>query len=75
MKQRFINVNIVAQNLKKMLDKSNSIWYNPICLIPISKLVISFAMLTTMTEKLDYGDITVMKYQFSMAGLVKNLLK
>ena len=46
-----------------------------ICLIPISKLVISFAMLIAMTEKLDYGDIDVMKYQFSMVGLVKNLLK
>ena len=46
-----------------------------ICLTPISKSVISFVMLTAMTEKLDYGDIAVMKYQFLMAGLVKNLLK
>ena len=30
LKQRFINVNIAAQNLKKALDKSNFIWYNPI---------------------------------------------
>lgn len=28
--KRFINVNIAAQNLKKTLDKSNLIWYNPI---------------------------------------------
>ena len=46
-----------------------------ICLTPISKLVILFAMLIAMTEKLDYGDIDVIKYQFLMAGLVKNLLK
>lgn len=46
-----------------------------ICLTPISKSVISFVMLTAMTEKLDYGDIAVMKYQFLMAGLVKNLSK
>ena len=46
-----------------------------ICLAPISKLVISFVMLIAMTEKLDYGVIDAMKYQFSMAGLVKNLLK
>lgn len=46
-----------------------------ICLIPISKLEISFVTLIAMTEKLVYGDIAVMKSQFSMAGLVKNLLK
>ena len=46
-----------------------------ICLIPISKLAIIFAMLTAMTEKLGYGVIDAMKYQFLMAGLVKNLLK
>ena len=46
-----------------------------ICLIPISKSVIIFVVLTDMTEKLVYGDIDVMKFQFSMAGLVKNLLK
>ena len=45
-----------------------------ICLAPISKLAIIFAMLIAMTVKLDYGDIAVMKYQFLMAGLVKNLL-
>ena len=46
-----------------------------ICLTSISKLEISFVMLIAMTAKLDYGAIDVMKYQFSMAGLVKNLLK
>ena len=46
-----------------------------ICLAPISKLAILFAMLTAMTEKLVCGAIDVMKYQSSMAGLVKNLLK
>ena len=29
LKQQSINVNIAAQNLKKVLDKSNFIWYNP----------------------------------------------
>ena len=46
-----------------------------ICLTPISKLVILFAMLIAMTEKLDYGDIDAMKYQFSMAGLVKKFIE
>lgn len=44
-----------------------------ICLTPISKLEILFAMLTDITGKLDYGVTVVMKYQFSMAWLVKNL--
>ena len=46
-----------------------------ICLTSISKLAISFVMLTDMTEKPVCGDIDVMKFQFLMAGLVKNLLK
>ena len=41
----------------------------------MEKLEISFAMLIAMTEKLAYGVIDAMKYQLSMAGLVKNLLK
>ena len=46
-----------------------------ICLTPISKLVIIFAVLTAMTEKLDYGVIDAMKYQFLMAGLVKKFIE